>query len=132
MPLGRQLDAAGNPNGVQTVEGRIYGDAPWGKPNKMPTRWGSIQIINDVINRYLQSNWDAVRSDLALSKEHVAKFDTQQLVGDGLWNEGSHDSPSVTGPHPVSCVTVVFNLTTGFPAKFFVLTSYPSLFGTGW
>jgi hypothetical protein len=82
VPL-RRDDA---PENARTVEGRIYGDAPWRDEANFSFRWFSRSLINDVLNRYLRDNWDDVRLDLALREKHTKLVQHEHAVGEGFRN----------------------------------------------
>lgn len=52
---------------VRTVEGRIYGDDPWRSSENRSFKWTDHTTMNQEVNRYVQENWETIRSDLALT-----------------------------------------------------------------
>ena len=90
--------------GTQTVEGRIYGDDPWGRPENWSHRWTDLTTMHRTINDYVRRNWETIRSDLALEDEHVASFDARQRIGVGYYNDGIFG----TGPRNVTVCTHQF------------------------
>jgi hypothetical protein len=129
IPLDRQLDASGNPNGVQTIEGRIYGDAPWREAANQSSRWESILAINRTINKYLKQNWDLIRSDLAMHDKHIGYLDAGEEIGSCFKNQSirTPNPPIAIGPIPSKYARVTFLLDPGNPRSFFVITSFPEL-----
>ena len=127
MPLGRQLDAAGNPNGVQTVEGRIHGDAPWADFENSSSRWNSIAAINRTISRFLQQNWEFVRSKLAEDGKLTVVVDANEIIGDCYRNRNTGlGGPRVPmGPIQTPLARLNFKYIPGNPPSFFVVTSFP-------
>lgn len=123
------LNRSGAPAGVGTLEGRIYGDAPWGHPENFSYRWSDESTMNRTVNNYIQANWEQIRSDLALDSDgvHRAVFDAGHVVGEGFYNSGQMG----TGPRQAvygktSYVSVTIELVRGTPPSFFVVTAFPS------
>lgn len=131
VPLERSLDANGLPDGTRTVEGRIYGDPPWGGRANFSGRWRGVDIINRVINQYLRANWDQIRSDLATSGNHTNAFPAGEVVGDGYYNTnyGTPNPPVARGPVPTNMVRISIELIPGPPPSYFVVTTFPTISG---
>jgi hypothetical protein len=115
------------PAGDRTIEGRIYGDPPWGNAQNWSYKWSDASTMNRTVNDYVAANWDTIRSDLALNGEHSATFDAGHRTGEGFYNEGMHG----TGPRDAhytqtSYATVRLRLIPGDPPTFFVVTAFPS------
>jgi hypothetical protein len=123
VPL-RQGDA---PPGDRTIEGRIYGDPPWGRPENWSYRWSDTSTMNRTVNDYIRANWENIRSDLALNGEHSATFDAGHRTGEGFYNEGMHGSgPRSAHYGQTSYATVRLRLIPGNPPSFMVVTAFPS------
>jgi len=123
------LERADAPAG-RTIEGRIFGDAPWDRPENWSYRWLDSSTMNRTINDIIRANWEQIRSDLAQHGEFNGTFDAGKAVGDGFFNErqalpGGRAAPvakyGVTG-----YVFLRLVLLAGEPARFFVETAYPS------
>lgn len=126
IPLAR-TDA---PPGDRTVEGRIYGDPPWGNPQNWSYQWTDASTMNRTVNDYVAANWDTIRSDLALNGTHSATFDTGHRVGQGYYNEGMHGAGQRDAHyHETSHATVRLRLVPGNPPTFMVVTAFPSGLG---
>jgi hypothetical protein len=115
------------PPGDRTIEGRIYGDPPWGNAQNWSYKWSDASTMNRTVNDYVAANWDTIRSDLALNGEHSVTFDAGHRTGEGFYNEGMHG----TGPRDAhysqtSYATVRLRLLPGDPPTFFVVTAFPS------
>ncbi|MCU7726303.1 hypothetical protein ODJ79_21450 [Actinoplanes sp. KI2] len=74
--------------GVQTIEGRIYGDHGWEDPENQSFKWDNATVMTREINEYVQRNWENIRSDLALKGFHQAGYNTGHRVGEGFLNGG--------------------------------------------
>ncbi|MFC4128649.1 putative T7SS-secreted protein [Nocardia rhizosphaerae] len=123
MPLHRG-DA---PEGERTVEGRIYGDDPWARPENWSYRWRDEETMNRTVNEYLRANWETVRSDLALDGRHRATFDAERTTGDGFFNEGMHGvGPRSAHYDHARFAAVRFELMPGDPPSIMVVTAFPS------
>jgi hypothetical protein len=124
IPL-RRGDA---PAGARTVEGRIYGDPPWGDPQNFSYKWIDEPTMNRVVNNYLRNNWEAIRSDLALNGRHEATFDSGNLAGEGFSNSsfGTPNPPNAVYSR-TSVVTITLELILGrTPAAFRILRAFPN------
>jgi hypothetical protein len=133
FPMERSLDAAGHPDGTQTVEGRVYGDPPWdvegGQQNKS-FHWRTWDLLNETVNRYLRAHWAQIREDLALLGSHDATADAGKPVGDGYFNRrayqpGAHDNPVPQRINNVSRFTIRIRFNPGGHPPFFILTTFP-------
>jgi hypothetical protein len=93
--------------------------------------------MNQSVNRYLQQNWETIRSDLAMDGEHVNTFNPGEgVVGEGFRNplEGLPGAGQGRGPgatvQPVYVeygrVTIVIRLVPGNPPSFVIVTAYPT------
>ncbi|MGW4351641.1 alpha/beta hydrolase [Nocardia sp. NPDC004582] len=123
VPLNR-VDA---PPGDRTIEGRIYGDQPWGPQQNWSYRWTDVSTMNRTINDYLRANWENIRTDLALNGEHSAIFDAGHSVGEGFYNQGMGGvGPRLAHYTQTSHAKVVLTLIPGTPPSFMVLTAFPS------
>lgn len=135
MELRRSLDGAGVPDGKQTVEGRIYGDAPWAKAESNSAKWNSVEVINRIVNKYLQGNWETVRSDLAQDGVHAKAFPADEVAGQGFFNENfgkpkATHPPKAVGPVPTNMVRLTFLLVKGSnPPVYYLITGFPTVSG---
>lgn len=120
----------GDAPGGRTIEGRIFGDAPWERPENWSYRWLDSSTMNRVVNEMIRANWEQIRSDLAQHGEFNGTFDAGKAVGDGFFNErqalpGGRQAP-VAKYGVTSYVFIRLVLLAGEPARFFVETAYPS------
>jgi hypothetical protein len=120
-------ERAGAPAGVRTVEGRIYGDAPWGRAENNSYKWIDEATMNRTINDYIQSNLDEICWTLATRRELAVTFDAGKLVGEGYYNEGQGGfGPRNAKYGQTSYVRLVLKLDQIEPMKIVVVTAYPS------
>jgi hypothetical protein len=124
VPL-RRGDA---PAGGRTVEGRIYGDPPWGNPQNWSYRWINDSVWQRTVQDYLTGSWERIRSDLAANGQHNATFDAGNLVGEGFYNSGMHGAgPQVAVYHRTSFVSITVRLVPGSsPPRFYIHTAFPA------
>ncbi|MFD4461783.1 putative T7SS-secreted protein [Nocardia sp. NPDC058480] len=121
------LNRGDAPQGDRTIEGRIFGDPPWGNQQNWSYRWLDRETMNSTVNDYLRANWDAIRSDLALDGRHRAVFDAGRPTGLGFYNEGMYSpGPRSAHLHHARNAAVVFELIPGSPPSFMVITAYPA------
>lgn len=78
IPL-RRVD---NPGG-KTIEGRLFGDPPWARAERASIKWLSDTLMVRVLNEYIRTNWDQIRTDLALNGEHAGGGDAGSAIGEG-------------------------------------------------
>lgn len=123
------LRRADNPGG-RTIEGRIYGDSPWARPENASARWFSDSMMNRTVNEYLRTNWETIRSDLALEGRHTNVFDTGGAVGEGFYNGGAYGTGARNAVYSqTSMVRITILLDPGPPAGFHIITTFPSIMG---
>lgn len=122
VPLHRGED------GVRTIEGRIYGDEPWARPESWSYRWTDRTTMQTTINDYVAGNWESIRSNLALDGFHEGRFDAGHLVGEGFYNRGMYGAgPREAHYAQTSFVRLRIELVPGSdPAEPFVLTAFPA------
>jgi hypothetical protein len=124
IPL-RRTDA---PPGSRTIEGRVYGDPPWGPAQRASMKWFNDSIMSRVINEYLRTNWEKIKVDLALNGEHNGGVDAGSAVGEGFVNSGT-----AAAPRPVyttsSLVRIAIQFVPGPPPDFFIITAFPAPMG---
>ena len=113
---------------IKTIEGRIYGDTGWDRPENWSYRWTDPTTMHRTINDYVAGNWERVRSDLALDDVHVARFDAGHRVGEGYYNSGMYGvGPRDSRYAETSFVRIRIELVPDSdPAKPFILTAFPS------
>jgi hypothetical protein len=113
---------------IQTVEGRIYGDDPWERPENWSYRWTDPSTMNRTINEYVRQNWETIRHDLAFDGRHRGGFNAGHRVGEGYYNSGMFGAgPRVSRYATTSLVTIRILLVPGSdPPVPFVLTAFPS------
>jgi hypothetical protein len=116
-----------DPN-VKTLEGRIYGDRGWDRPENWSLRWTDHTTMNREINSYVQQNWEQIRSDLALDGQHGGAFNAAHRVGDGYYNSGMYGAgPRQAQYTAASLVRITIELVDGAdPPQPFIVTAYPA------
>lgn len=113
---------------TRTVEGRIFGDPPWDRPENWSYRWTDPSTMNRTVNDYVRQNWETIRSDLAMYGQHRSGFDAGHRVGDGYYNDGMYGAgPRASHYAATSMVTIRFRIVPGSdPAEPFLVTAFPS------
>lgn len=124
VPL-RIVDASA---GTRTIEGRIYGDPPWSKPENWSYKWIDESTMNGTINDYLSANWERIRSDLTLNEGvFETTFNADHAVGEGFFNEGQMGVGARNAVyHRTSYVTLTIELRPGNPPTFFIVRAFPA------
>jgi hypothetical protein len=114
--------------GVQTVEGRIYGDHGWGQPENQSFKWDNATVMTREINDYVQRNWETIRSDLATDGVHEGRYDAGHRVGEGFLNGGMYGlGPRRAQYTPTSLVRLRIRLVPGSdPAQPFLVSAFPA------
>ncbi len=112
----------------RTVEGRIYGDPPWARPENWSYRWRDVPTMNRLINQAIRDDWDVIRNELVFNGYAERKIYIGSVVGDGFFNEGMYGAGSRQAKYSVAAGMVFrLRLVPGSdPAEFFLLTSYPT------
>lgn len=125
VPLRRDADPS---SGNRTIEGRIYGDPPWGHTANWTYRWTDPGTMNRTVNNYVRDNWEGIRSDLALNGEHEGKIITGNAVGEGYFNPGMHGAGPRSSTYDVTSMAKVrIKVVPGSdPPIPFILTTFPS------
>jgi len=119
------LSRAESPGG-RSIEGRIYGDAPWSRSQNWSYKWKSNEIMNVEVNRYIRSNWKKIRSDLMRKEVHTATYQ-KGGVGEGYFNEGMYGTGARSAKyHHPQFVHIVIQLVPGNPPTWHVVTAYPA------
>jgi hypothetical protein len=115
----------------KTVEGRIYGDPPWGKAVSASYKWTDPSTMNREINEYIRKNWATIRDDLAFTDFHESTFDAGHRVGQGYYNKGMYGAgPRQAEYGETSLVRVRIGLVEGSdPAEPFIITAFPAGLG---
>ena len=114
--------------GVQTIEGRIYGDHGWDASENQSFKWDNPTIMTREINEYVQRNWESIRSDLATDGVHTARYDAGHRVGEGFLNGGMYGlGPRHAEYMPTSRVRLRILLVPGSdPSQSFLLSAFPA------
>jgi hypothetical protein len=112
----------------RTIEGRIYGDPPWGRPETRSYRWTDPSTMNRTINEYVQKNWETIRHDLAFDGRHRGGFDAGHRIGEGYLNSGMFGAGPRASQYAVtSLVQIRIQLVPGSdPPVPFVVTAFPA------
>lgn len=123
VPLPRN---PGDPN-THTIEGRIYGDPPWGRPENYSYRWTDHTTMNRTINDHVQANWDQIRSDLVMNGVYRQTFDAGHRVGEGYYNDGMYGAgPQQSRYSETSRVTITIRIVPGAnPPQPYIVTAFP-------
>lgn len=123
VPLERAVGS-----GHRTIEGRIYGDPPWGGEATYSFRWDDSSVQNRAINAYVRENWDGIRVDLATIGKHEARFDFGNRVGDGYYNDGAYGAgPRHAHYHTTSHVKVLIKIVPGSdPPEPYIVSAFPN------
>ncbi|SNY34580.1 hypothetical protein [Paractinoplanes atraurantiacus] len=126
------LERADPGSDIRTVEGRIYGDDPWGKTENKSFKWDDPTIMTREVNEHVQRNWEAIRSDLALKGFYEGTYEAGHRVGHGYYNSGMFGfGPRQAEYATVSRVVVRIRLAPGSdPPEPFLVTAFPSGFPT--
>jgi len=121
IPL-RRTDA---PPGARTIEGRLFGDPPWPRRENNSHRWKNKGKLDDLINEYIQKNWDELRVKFRTTDEHKVDLDAKQAIGEGFVNA----APGAAEPKPVyqqtSRLTIRLRFFAGPPPEIYVHTAFP-------
>ena len=119
------------PAGTRTVEGRLFGDQPWGtrQQTNFSYKWLDDSTMNRTINEYMQKNWNQIREDLVFNDKHrhEAVFDAGKSIGEGFYNKNQMGMGSVDPVyHQTSKVKIVITLDQIEPLTPIIVTSYPA------
>jgi hypothetical protein len=114
--------------GVQTVEGRIYGDHGWTQTENQSFKWDDPTVMTREINDYVRRNWETIRSDLASDGFHEGRYDAGHRVGEGFVNGGMYGlGPRHADYTPTSLVRLRIRLVPGSdPAQPFLVSAFPA------
>jgi hypothetical protein len=114
--------------GVQTIEGRIYGDHGWGRPENQSFKWDDPTVMTREINDYVRRNWESIRSDLAIDGVHEGRYDAGHRVGEGFLNGGMYGTSARRAEYtPTSLVRLRIRLAPGSdPAQPFLVSAFPA------
>ncbi len=121
IPLPRDSNA-------KTIEGRIYGDTGWSRPESWSYRWTDPSTMNRTARDYVRENWETIRSDLAMSETHEGRFDAGHRVGEGYYNNGMYGAgPRAARYAETSFVTIRIRLVPGSdPPEPFIVSVFPA------
>jgi hypothetical protein len=113
---------------IKTVEGRIYGDREWGRPDNWSLRWTDHTTMNREVNNYVRENWDEIRTNLAVEGVHNGAFNAGHRVGEGFYNEGMYGvGPRQSRYTAASLVRISIDIVPGSdPPQPFVVTAFPA------
>jgi hypothetical protein len=130
IPMERDPALSHDP-AAKSIEGRIYGDAPWRNAENRSFKWIDASTLKREINGYVQQNWEVIRSDLAMQKQHLAFFDAGHRVGHGYYNKGWYGAGSRQAVYAeTSLVRIRFRIDENTdPPQAFILTSFPAGLG---
>jgi hypothetical protein len=113
---------------LRTVEGRIYGDVGWARPDNWSLRWTDHTTMNREVNTYVRENWEKIRTDLAVEGVHSGAFDAGHRVGEGFYNDGMFGAgPRQARYTAASLVRVSIDMVPGSdPPQPFIVTAFPA------
>ncbi|MBI4853104.1 MAG: hypothetical protein HY819_15035 [Acidobacteria bacterium] len=112
---------------IKTIEGRLFGDAGWKRPESNSLKWKDDFTMNRTVNDYITQNWSQIKEDLALNGVHRGVFDTKKSVGEGFTNVSLNGSSPTSRYVQTSYVKIIIKLKSDNPAEFAVITTYPSV-----
>jgi hypothetical protein len=114
--------------GAKTIEGRIYGDTGWDRPESWSYRWTDPSTMDRTVRDYVREKWESIRSDLAMFESHEGRFDAGRRVGEGFYNSGMYGAgPRAARYAETSFVTIRIKLIPGSdPPEPFVVTAFPA------
>jgi hypothetical protein len=75
-------------SGTKTIEGRIYGDAPWSSAVTRSYQWLDLPTADRVVNAYVRRHWQLIRADLAGQGFHQGDADAGRRIGRGFFSSG--------------------------------------------
>ncbi|WP_203782402.1 hypothetical protein [Paractinoplanes rishiriensis] len=112
----------------KTIEGRIYGDDGWDRPDNWSLRWTDPTTMNREINDYVRQNWEEIRTNLAVDGSHSGAFNAGHRVGEGFYNDGMFGvGPRNAHYTAASLVRVSIDLVPGSdPPQPFIVTAFPA------
>ena len=124
---GSNIPLRRDPN-AKTIEGRIYGDHGWERPDNWSLRWTDPTTMNREINNYVRRNWEEIRTNLAFDGSHTGAFDAGHRVGDGFFNNGMYGArPRQAQYTAASLVRISIDLVPGSdPPQAFIVTAFPA------
>lgn len=130
IPMERDPALSHDPT-AKSIEGRIYGDAPWRNAENRSFQWIDASTLKHEVNAYVQQNWEMIRSDLAMQKLHLAFFDAGHRVGRGYYNKGWYGAgPREAVYAETSLVRIRIRIDENTdPPQAFILTTFPSGLG---
>ncbi|WP_199513871.1 hypothetical protein [Nucisporomicrobium flavum] len=113
---------------MKTVEGRIYGDVGWARPENWSLRWTDHTTMNREINNYVRENWEEIRTNLAVEGVHNGAFNAGHRVGEGFYNSGMYGvGPRESQYTAASVVRVSIDIVPGSdPPQPFIVTAFPA------
>jgi len=128
---GPQIPLRRTAAGVRTIEGRIYGDRGWDRPQNGSLKWDDPSTMNRTINDYVRHNWEKIRNDLAMGVKHRAVFDAHHRVGEGFVNKNMGGlGPREAQYATTSVVRIIIAVVPGSdPPEPFIMTTFPSALG---
>ena len=113
---------------IKTIEGRIYGDEGWNRPDNWSLQWTDHTTMNREVNNYVRENWEEIRTNLAMSGTHNGAFDAGHRVGEGFYNQGMYGvGPRESRYTAASLVRVAIDIVPGSdPPQPFIVTAFPA------
>jgi hypothetical protein len=124
---GIPLERTAAPPGDATIEGRIYGDAPWTRPENSSFKWFDDPTLNNAVNDYIQANWELIRNDLALDGAHNNFVRTGNAVGEGYINENMNGAGPRLARYMVTSNFRITILPKATAPYFYVITTFPAI-----
>jgi hypothetical protein len=124
---GIPLERTAAPPGEATIEGRIHGDAPWTNAENSSFKWFDDPTMNNAVNEYLRTNWEAIRNDLALGGRHSNFVRAGRAVGEGYINENMGGAGPRQARYMVTSNFRITILPKATAPYFYVLTTFPAV-----
>ena len=121
-----EMKRSSAPAGTRTIEGRIYGDAPWGRAENFSYKWLDDTTMNKTINEYMEKNWDAIRWDLASNRVHEGTFDAGKAIGEGFYNSGQMGTGARQAVYHKTSIARVLITLDQIEMTPIIITAYPT------
>jgi hypothetical protein len=103
----------------------LFGDPPW--PYKAPYsyRWKNKGKLDDLINEFIQKNWEELRVGFRSSIEQEVQIDAKQAIGEGFFNATKGSSVTTPVYHQTSRLVIRLRFHAGPPPAVYVETAFP-------
>ena len=115
--------------GVKTIEGRVYGGHGWERRENQSFKWIDHTTMHNEINEYVRTNWETIRSDLAIGDSpHEAVINAGHRIGHGYYNSGMYGTGVRQAAYAeTSWFKIRIRLTPGSdPPEPFIVSAFPA------